>query len=83
MDHHVGMTTRGFTSDNASGAHPRVLAALLAAAEGHAPSYGADDVTAALDERVREVVQGPGGALYLLTDGDDAALLRLTPGRAQ
>jgi glucose/arabinose dehydrogenase len=31
-------------------------------------------------ERIREVVEGPDGALYLLTDGaDDAKLLKLTP----
>lgn len=30
-------------------------------------------------ERVREVVQGPEGALYLLTDGDNGKLLKLTP----
>lgn len=35
------------------------------------------------DERIREVVQGPDGAVYLLTDGNDASLLKLTPGRAQ
>ncbi|WP_127130518.1 low specificity L-threonine aldolase [Georgenia sp. SYP-B2076] len=49
------MTTRGFTSDNASGVHPAVLAALTAANEGHAPSYGADPLTAALEERVRDL----------------------------
>jgi aldose sugar dehydrogenase len=31
--------------------------------------------------RIREVVQGPEGALYLLTDGDAAELLKLTPQR--
>jgi aldose sugar dehydrogenase len=30
-------------------------------------------------ERIREVVQGPDGALYLLTDGDKGKLLKLTP----
>lgn len=30
-------------------------------------------------ERIREVVQGPEGALYVLTDGDRAELLKLTP----
>ncbi len=30
-------------------------------------------------ERIREVVQGPEGALYLLTDSADGKLLRLTP----
>lgn len=35
-----------------------------------------------LDARVREVRQGPDGALYVLTDAEDGALLRLTPGNA-
>jgi aldose sugar dehydrogenase len=29
--------------------------------------------------RLRDVIQGPEGAIYVLTDGDDAQLLRLTP----
>jgi len=32
-------------------------------------------------ERLREVEQGPDGALYVLEDGDDGCLLKLTPGR--
>ena len=32
-------------------------------------------------ERLREVVEGPDGAIWVLEDGDDARLLRLTPGR--
>jgi threonine aldolase len=35
-----------FASDNASGAHPAVLDALVAANQGHAPAYGADAWTA-------------------------------------
>jgi len=31
------------------------------------------------EARIREVVQGPEGALYLLTDGDEGKLLKLTP----
>ena len=31
-------------------------------------------------ERIREVVQGPDGALYLLTDESNGKLLRVTPG---
>jgi glucose/arabinose dehydrogenase len=31
-------------------------------------------------ERIREVVQGPDGALWLLTDGSNGKLLRLAPG---
>jgi aldose sugar dehydrogenase len=29
--------------------------------------------------RIREVVQGPEDALYLLTDGEEGKLLKLTP----
>jgi glucose/arabinose dehydrogenase len=32
-----------------------------------------------LDERIRAVVQGPDGYLYLLTDNDDGRILRLAP----
>ena len=32
-------------------------------------------------ERIREVEQGPQGALYVLEDGSDGRLLKLTPGR--
>ncbi|MDR2414052.1 MAG: low specificity L-threonine aldolase [Odoribacteraceae bacterium] len=37
--------TRGFASDNCSGALPEVLAAIQQAANGHQPSYGDDDYT--------------------------------------
>ncbi len=33
-----------------------------------------------LGERIRDVVQGPDGLLYLLTDDQDGKVLRLTPG---
>jgi len=71
------MTTRGFTSDNASGAHPDVLAALAAAAEGHAASYGADDVTAALEERARDVFGG-NAAIFPVFNGTGANVVGLT-----
>jgi glucose/arabinose dehydrogenase len=32
-----------------------------------------------LRQRIREVRQGPDGLLYLLTDEDDGALLRMEP----
>ncbi|TNC18217.1 aminotransferase class I/II-fold pyridoxal phosphate-dependent enzyme [Georgenia sp. 311] len=71
------MTTRGFTSDNASGAHPAVLAALVAANEGHAPSYGADALTAELAERTREVF-GPDAAIFPVLNGTGANVVALT-----
>jgi threonine aldolase len=51
-------TRRGFLSDNTSGVHPEVLAAIVAANEGHQPSYGADDYTARLQEVVAEAFGG-------------------------
>jgi threonine aldolase len=47
-------STRGFASDNCSGAHPRILEAIARVNEGHAGSYGADDETARLDRLARE-----------------------------
>ena len=44
---------RGFASDNYSGVHPQVLAALADANEGHQSAYGNDDYTARLHEVVR------------------------------
>lgn len=40
---------RWFASDNAAGAHPRVLEALVAANSGHALAYGADPLTARVE----------------------------------
>src|SRR3954468_8135664 len=45
---------RAFASDNYAPALPEVLEAIVAANAGHVVSYGADPVTARLDERVRE-----------------------------
>jgi threonine aldolase len=45
---------RGFASDNFSGAHPDVLAAIAEANEGHAPAYGDDRWTARAADLFRE-----------------------------
>jgi threonine aldolase len=45
---------RGFASDNNSGAHPNVLAAIAEANEGHVVAYGDDDFTAATRDRFRK-----------------------------
>lgn len=49
---------RGFASDNYSGVHPEILAALAAANDGHQVSYGEDVYT----ERLQEVIRGHFGA---------------------
>ena len=45
---------RTFASDNYAGIHPEVLAAIAEANVGHAPSYGADQVTTEAIELFRE-----------------------------
>lgn len=42
---------------------------------------GEERLLADLNERIRDVVQGPEGALYLLTDARNGRLLRITPAR--
>ena len=68
--------TRGFLSDNSSGVHPAVLAALAAANDGHVPSYGADPVTAALEERVRDLF-GPDAQVFPVFNGTGANVVAL------
>lgn len=46
------VNARGFGSDNASGVHPEILAALAQANGGHQSAYGADAYT----ERLQEVI---------------------------
>ncbi|WP_287929744.1 low specificity L-threonine aldolase [Arthrobacter sp.] len=48
-----------FASDNYSGVHPEVLAALAAANEGHQVSYGEDVYTARLQEKLVELFDRP------------------------
>ena len=36
-----------------------------------------------LKQRIREVKQGPDGLIYVLTDQDDGALLRIEPVEAE
>ena len=47
--------TRSFASDNAAGAHPLILEAIVAANEGHAVAYGEDIHTARCEQAFREL----------------------------
>jgi threonine aldolase len=65
-----------FISDNASGVHPDVLAALAAANEGHAIAYGNDAAT----ERATEILRGHFGAhaeVFFALTGTGANVLAL------
>src|SRR3954451_21600899 len=53
-----------FASDNASGVHPVVLAALAEANDGHALAYGDDPITPRAVAALREVFGGPAEVVF-------------------
>ncbi|SOD62994.1 L-threonine aldolase [Streptomyces zhaozhouensis] len=67
---------RGFASDNYSGAHPEVLAALALANGGHQSAYGADAYTAHLGEVMRGHF-GPRAEVYPVFNGTGANVVGL------
>lgn len=67
---------RAFASDNAAGAHPAVLEALLAANEGHALAYGADRWTSEAEDRFRDLF-GTQTSSLLVWNGTGANVLAL------
>jgi len=69
-------SVRGFASDNYSGVHPEVLAALSAANEGHQVSYGEDDYTARLQLLLEEHF-GEGIECFPVFNGTGANVLSL------
>src|SRR4051812_33792358 len=67
---------RAFASDNAAGVHPAVMAALIAANEGHALAYGDDRWTAEADAKIRELF-GADVATLLVWSGTGANITAL------
>jgi len=66
-----------FTSDNAVGAAPEILAALGDALGGAVPAYGNDPLTEAAEARVRAVFEAPEARVYLVSTGTAANALAL------
>lgn len=66
-----------FTSDNASGAAPEVMAAIARANEGYARSYGADDLMTEVTAELRRLFEAPEAAVYLVATGTIANSLCL------
>jgi len=66
-----------FTSDNAAGAHPDILAAVARAAAGPAMAYGSDPLTARTEARIREVFEAPEARAFLVATGTAANSLAL------
>lgn len=67
---------RGFGSDNHAGVLPEVLAAIAAANDGHAPSYGHDALTARVEARFRAEL-GDAARAFLVFNGSGANVLAL------
>ena len=67
---------RHLASDNWSGVHPDVLAAIASANEGHIPSYGHDTHTAAATEKLREHF-GESAQIFFVFSGTGANVLGL------
>ena len=74
--HSADRARRHFSSDNWSGVHPEVLAALATVNSGHVPSYGHDIYTAATIARLREVF-GDKAEIFLVFSGTGANVLGL------
>ncbi len=70
-----------FASDNVSGASPEIVAALIAAAEGGAMPYGADDWTARLEAKCAEIFETDVAVFPVVTGtaANALALAALTP----
>lgn len=67
---------RAFASDNAAGAHPAVLRAVVEANEGHALAYGSDRWTAEAHDRFRDLF-GPTAEPFLVWNGTGANVMAL------
>lgn len=68
---------RSFASDNAAGAHPAVIEAVLRANHGHALAYGDDPHTRACEQRFSELF-GRDVATFLTFNGTGANVLAIT-----
>jgi threonine aldolase len=67
---------RAFASDNAAGAHPSVIDAIVAANTGHALAYGSDSWTARAEASFREMF-GPSSDAFLVWNGTGANVMAL------
>jgi threonine aldolase len=67
---------RAFASDNAAGAHPAVIEAIVAANEGHALAYGSDRWTTEAEGRLGDIF-GPRAEAFLVWNGTGANVMAL------
>ena len=67
-----------FRSDNSAGVAPEIMDAMVAANTGTAIAYGADELTARLERRVREVFEHDAARVFPVTSGTAANALSLS-----
>src|SRR5690606_37687421 len=75
--YHRGDALMFFASDNTAGAAPEIMAALARANDGHQRSYGADALMDRVREKLREVLEAPEAAVYLVATGTAANALSI------
>ncbi len=70
-----------FGSDNWAGAHPDILAAIVRANEGAAPSYGGDALTQRVERKFSEIFERDVEVFFVATGGaaNSLALAQITP----
>ena len=66
-----------FTSDNATGATPEILQAIVAANDGTAPAYGADDLSLRAERKLGEIFEKD-VAVFLVATGTASNALALS-----
>ena len=67
-----------FASDNTAPVPAEIVAALGKANAGHAPAYGADALSVAVRDRLRDIFEAPEAAVYLVATGTAANALALS-----
>lgn len=72
------MTSIELRSDNAAAVVPEILAAVAGANQGTALAYGGDELTARLEDVVREVFEHPAARVFPVTSGTAANALSLS-----
>lgn len=71
------MIFKTFASDNYSGVHPEIMAALMSANLGHAASYGADEITSIAVSKFKEYF-GDEAEVFFAYNGTGANVLGLS-----
>ncbi|SLN24715.1 threonine aldolase family protein [Roseisalinus antarcticus] len=66
-----------FASDNSGPAHPAIMQAMVDANEGYLMGYGQDDLTHAVQARIRQIFEAPRAAVHLVSTGTAANALLL------